>query len=51
MKIYLQGWEDIMKLSVDFQETFETIPDDIEYHLEEWQEVSRVVCTRVVVQC
>ncbi|XP_075981627.1 dynein heavy chain at 89D [Anticarsia gemmatalis] len=33
-----QGWQDIMKLSVDFPERFEQLPDHITYGLDIWQE-------------
>ncbi|CAK1584360.1 unnamed protein product [Parnassius mnemosyne] len=33
-----QGWQDIMKLSVDFPETFGSLPSDISRGLENWRE-------------
>ncbi|XP_068620608.1 LOW QUALITY PROTEIN: dynein axonemal heavy chain 10 [Battus philenor] len=33
-----QGWQDIMKLSVDFPEIFGLLPSHITTHLDEWQE-------------
>ncbi|XP_045502201.1 dynein axonemal heavy chain 10 [Colias croceus] len=33
-----QGWQDIMKLSIDFPETFGDLPDNISNNLQEWQE-------------
>ncbi|KAF2892470.1 hypothetical protein ILUMI_13689 [Ignelater luminosus] len=31
------GWEDILKLTIDFSDIFESLPKDIEKNLEEWQ--------------
>ncbi|PNF33091.1 Dynein heavy chain 10, axonemal [Cryptotermes secundus] len=33
-----QGWEDIMKLSTDFAQTFENLPNDIDFHADKWKE-------------
>ncbi|VVD00171.1 unnamed protein product [Leptidea sinapis] len=33
-----QGWQDIMKLSTDFPESFASLPDHITRGLQEWQE-------------
>nr|XP_023024309.1 dynein heavy chain 10, axonemal [Leptinotarsa decemlineata] len=33
-----QGWENIMKLSNDFQDTFSKLPQDIEHNLDVWGE-------------
>nr|XP_049701305.1 dynein axonemal heavy chain 10 [Helicoverpa armigera] len=33
-----QGWQDVMKLSLDFQNSFAALPDNISRKLSEWQE-------------
>ncbi|NXF04124.1 DYH10 protein, partial [Smithornis capensis] len=32
-----QGWEDLIRLSELFPETFESLPDDVEYNPDEWK--------------
>lgn len=34
-----QGWQDIMKLSVEFADPFVALPDNISRNLDAWQEV------------
>jgi hypothetical protein len=38
-----QGWEDIMKLSTSFPDTFENLPNDIQTHIDEWKEVRQLL--------
>ncbi|KAF9424735.1 hypothetical protein HW555_000036 [Spodoptera exigua] len=33
-----QGWQDVMKLSMDFQDSFSSLPDNISRRLNDWQE-------------
>ena len=39
----LQGWEDIMKLSTSFPDTFEKLPNDIQTHIDDWKEVRQLL--------
>jgi hypothetical protein len=32
-----------MKLSTDFAQTFESLPDDIEFHVDKWKEVRKLL--------
>lgn len=35
-----KGWQDVVKLSADFPDSFADLVDNIARNLEEWQEVS-----------
>lgn len=36
--ISVQGWEDILKLSIDFADDFATLPEEIEKNVDVWQQ-------------
>jgi hypothetical protein len=38
-----QGWEDILKLSTSFPDTFEKLPNDIQSHIDDWKEVRQLL--------
>lgn len=45
-----QGWEDIMKLSTSFPDTFENLPNDIQTDIDEWKEVRQLLTLLISVR-
>jgi hypothetical protein len=36
-----QSWEDVLKLSTEFAETFGSLPDDIQFNVDSWKDVRK----------
>jgi hypothetical protein len=40
-----------MKLSTDFAQTFENLPNDIEFHVDKWKEVRKLLILALGIKC